>query len=108
MGHFKECQERIRAFEDNPGSLEDLLKLRKRIYAQESTRKSHLVRAVEELIRRAKTAQETVVEQESNKWWMITGLTATAVLVVTYISSYTLWLSDMVAGKNEPCVCLCA
>jgi hypothetical protein len=107
MGHFKDCQERIRAFQDTPGSLDDLLKLRKRIYAQESTRNSHLVRQIEELIRAAKTVQTADVEQTSNKWWIATGLTAGAVLVVTYVSAYTLWLNELMA-KNEPCVCLCA
>jgi len=92
MGHFKDCQERVRAFQDAAGSLEDLLKLRKRIYAQQSTRKSHLVRAVEELIRRAKVIETTQVEETHNKWWMITGIAAGVVLTVTYISSYTLWL----------------
>jgi len=105
MGYFKDCQERLRAFQAAPASLSELLTLRKRIYAQESTRKSHLVRGVEELIRVAKTNKPTVDEQTSNKWWIVSGLTAGAVLVTTYISVYTLWLNDMMA-KNEPCVCL--
>jgi hypothetical protein len=107
MGYFKDCQERIRAFQETAGSLEELLKLRKRIYAQESTRKSHLVREVEELIRVAKTVETVVEEQTTNKWWLTTGLTAGAVLVVTYVSAYTLWFNNLMT-KNEPCVCLCA
>jgi hypothetical protein len=93
MGHFKDCQESIRAFQATPGSLEELLKLRKRIYVQQSTRKSHLVRAVEELISRAKVIETTQVEETHNKWWMITGIAAGVVLTVTYISSYTLWFN---------------
>ena len=93
MGHFKECQEHIRAFQASAGSLDELMKLRKRIYAQESTRKSHLVRGVEELIRIAKKSQ-CEPECTQNKYWVITGIAAGAILITTYISSYTLWLSN--------------
>lgn len=111
MGYFKDCQERLRAYETSPVSLSELLTLRKRIYAQESTRKSHLVRGVEELIRVAKAQvaekEEVVVENKQNRYWLIAGVTAGALLVTTYISSYALWVNDLLA-KNEPCVCLCA
>ena len=111
MGHFKDCQERIRAFQDAAGSLDDLLKLRKRIYAIDSTRKSHMVRQVEELIKVAKThvveKKEAIVECEQNKYWLIAGIAAGSLLVTTYISSYALWFNDLLV-KNEPCVCLCA
>lgn len=97
MGYFKDCQERLRAYETSPAPLSELLTLRKRIYAQESTRKSHLVRNVEELIRVSKASivekEEAVVEREQNKYWIIAGITAGTVLITTYISCYSLWLS---------------